>query len=171
MSGKVQPMSKTFWPFVSPEPNTGCWLFDKHGPKSGYAVTANGRGGRSVAHRVSWEIHHGLIPAGMVVCHKCDVRCCVNPDHLFIGTQRDNILDMHSKGRDHQTANPSSTMCGSRVGTSKLTETDVRAIKELSCRGMSQRRIAARFHVAQTTVSDAVRGRSWKRALAEKENK
>lgn len=89
--------------YVSPEPMSGCWLWTGglhgNGKSSGYG--SFGLGGKPVkAHRASFMLLKGPIPKGMSVCHKCDVRSCVNPDHLFLGTQRDNVLDMHKKGRD-----------------------------------------------------------------------
>jgi hypothetical protein len=77
----------------------GCWLWTR--PASGRRYVSLGFEGRLVlAHRVSWFLHHGEWPAAtMVVCHHCDVTLCVNPDHLFIGTQRDNMRDARSKGR------------------------------------------------------------------------
>jgi hypothetical protein len=87
----------------SPEPFSGCWLW--HG-----AVTSKGYGSLFVlktahgiktgsAHRVSWELFRGEIPKGLLVCHKCDVRICVNPDHLFLGTNKDNTQDSVRKDR------------------------------------------------------------------------
>lgn len=73
-----------------------CWKWIAGHYKNGYG---NFRG--SKAHRVSWELAHGRIPEGLYVLHKCDVRDCVNPNHLFLGTYKDNMVDMVSKGRHH----------------------------------------------------------------------
>src|SRR5690554_6899875 len=75
---------------------TECWHWRKVRP-GGYG--ASEMLGERLAHRVSWKIHHGEIPEGMCVLHKCDVRNCVNPDHLFLGTKADNHRDMVEKGR------------------------------------------------------------------------
>jgi len=83
---------------VQPEPMSGCWLWDG-------AITGGGYGEmryldrRQDAHRVAWMIHRGEIPDGLYVLHRCDVKLCVNPDHLFLGTQKQNIHDMMRKGR------------------------------------------------------------------------
>lgn len=82
----------------------GCWIwiasFDR---KSGYGQIQRGKRGQGLAkaHRVSFEIHCGLVPKGMMVCHRCDNKKCVNPDHLFLGTAKDNTTDMISKKRGH----------------------------------------------------------------------
>jgi hypothetical protein len=87
-----------------------CWIWTADTARTGYGrmyVTSNPRHGRKMelAHRLAWKLLRGSIPSGMLVLHHCDVRACVNPDHLFIGTQLDNIYDMFAKGRSHsQTA-------------------------------------------------------------------
>ena len=80
-------------------PETGCLLYTGYIQNTGYGrITYEGR--REGAHRVAYALKHGPIPAGMSVCHTCDVRLCVNPDHLFLGTQTDNMKDMFRKGRN-----------------------------------------------------------------------
>jgi hypothetical protein len=85
----------------TPEPNCGCWLWTGHVNRAGYGVID--RGGRKLgAHRVSYEMNKGQIPHGLVVRHTCDVPSCVNPDHLLIGTQADNIQDAVKRNRIHR---------------------------------------------------------------------
>lgn len=97
-----------------PEPNTGCWLWIGRQPYGRYgyfSVRGNEmQGGVSVtrykdrlAHRLAYELHRGPIPDGMYVCHTCDVPECVNPDHMFLGTQFENMRDCSKKGRDART--------------------------------------------------------------------
>jgi hypothetical protein len=83
---------------VQPEPNSGCWLWDGGQNQHGYG-RFNVDGKNDKAHRASWRLHKGQIPAGLFVLHRCDIPCCVNPDHLFLGTHLDNTLDRMAKGR------------------------------------------------------------------------
>jgi hypothetical protein len=102
------------------------------------------------AHRFSWTLHFGEIPKGMFVLHRCDNSSCVNPDHLFLGTQKENLHDMQRKGRKP---------CGESAPWSKLTEFMVRSIRADKRR---QRAIASAFGICQQTVSDIKRGIIWK---------
>lgn len=77
---------------------SGCWLWSANGVAKGYGQLSF-RKRKILAHRISYELHKGEIPSGMLVLHKCDVPACVNPSHLFIGTHADNIHDCMSKGR------------------------------------------------------------------------
>jgi len=105
----------------TPEPNSGCWLWTSVLNQKGYGLLrVEGRFQR--AHRVSYELFKEPIPNEMCVLHKCDTPSCVNPDHLFIGTQKDNMHDMHRKGRGPN-------LKGSNSGKAKITEDDVRAIR------------------------------------------
>lgn len=79
-------------------PENGCWEWNRNLSQSGYGCM-KAMGFNIKAHRLSYEIHKGSIPEGMFVCHSCDNRKCVNPNHLWIGTNKDNMLDMSIKGR------------------------------------------------------------------------
>jgi hypothetical protein len=81
-----------------PEPMSGCWLWERVVSPKGYGMFKSDRK-TTRANRASWMIYRSPIPAGMLVLHKCDNPACVNPDHLFLGTNDDNIEDMHNKGR------------------------------------------------------------------------
>jgi HNH endonuclease len=92
------PTPKLWQDRLIPEPNSGCWLWDGAVTNDGYGqVRINNRNFR--VHRLAWEQANGLIPEGLSVLHKCDVPSCCNPDHLFLGTQLDNVTDMRTKRR------------------------------------------------------------------------
>ena len=78
----------------------GCWIWQKTKTVNGYAKIA-WKEKCFCGHRISWKVFRGKIPSGLFVCHKCDVRECCNPDHLFLGTHTDNMKDMHQKGRSN----------------------------------------------------------------------
>ena len=141
---------------VMPEPNSGCWFWmgKLNGDEYGQIVEQN----RVIsAHRRSWEFHKGKIPEGMKVLHRCDVACCVNPDHLFLGTQLDNVRDMMRKGR-HRTGDVS----GENNGMALLTTEEVRAIRQTVGRTLQ---VAANFGVSYKTVWQIRTGRRWGNVL------
>jgi hypothetical protein len=110
-----------------------------------------------IAHRASWEIHKGEIPKGMCVCHKCDNPRCSNPDHLFLGTIKENNLDMMEKNR-----NPMLNKKGSKSLNSKLTENQVKEIKNLLKDKVSLRNISNLYCVHYSTISNIKRNNTWK---------
>jgi hypothetical protein len=134
-----------------PIPFSGCfiWLSDVYG--TGYGrIYIKRRAVRT--HRMMWELVHGPIPTGMFVCHKCDVRCCINPDHLFLGTCLDNTRDKERKGRGRQRR-------GSESGKAKLNETQVAEIL-VDPRGCA--RLAAAYGVSNQTIKMIRRRRTWR---------
>lgn len=105
-----------------------------------------------LVHRISFEKHRGPIPEGILVCHTCDNRACVNPQHLFLGTNSDNMADMVAKGRQNK-------LKGSAHGRAKLLESDVIAIR--SSRGTSRRDLAERYGMSRGSIDDIMNRRSW----------
>lgn len=138
---------------------TGCWNWVAARKANGYGVF--GRGGRAAgiayAHRWAYEHFIGAIPAGMAVCHRCDNRACVNPDHLFFGTTADNQADMVAKGR---------SLRGERHNLVHLSDADVLEIRRLWADGQStQAEIGKRFSVTKGLISLIVRGKAWQHLL------
>ena len=143
------PYSERFEDCISPEPNSGCWLWDGggKGQRGYYSISVNGRLER--IHRVAWKRYRGLIPPGFIVCHHCDVRCCVNPDHLFLGEPVDNTADMIRKGRMAR---------GERRSNSKLTNEKVLEIRASS---LSSYLLGVQYGIGSSTIRKLRRGKIW----------
>lgn len=132
----------------------GCWLWTGS-LNNGYGQFRDANTNRPVlAHRKSWMLFCGEIPAGLGVLHKCDTPRCVRPDHLFLGDQQANIDDMHAKGRANKRA-----LFGESHGMSRATEELVREIRSASG-GASA--ISRRVGLARSTVEDILSRRTWK---------
>ena len=172
--------SERFWEKV--EKTDGCWVWQGagHSMKYGYF----GLDGRNrLAHRVAWELICGPIPDGLCVCHHCDTPKCVRPDHLFLGTHKQNSEDMVAKGRsasgDRSSARlyPESLRCGddhwshrmpervrrgSRHNRAKLTESDIRRIREVGKQGQTLAEIASKYGVHLSSIHLILAGKTWK---------
>lgn len=140
-----------------PEPNSGCWLWLAAVGLSGHGqfFLADNRGKRGLiaAHRAGWMIHVGPIPAGLLVCHKCDNPGCVNPGHHFLGTHIDNSLDMVAKGRNFV---PNTQ--GVNNPAARLTEVEVMHIRTS---GLPYSVLAKQLGVSLASVQEAGVGASW----------
>lgn len=133
-----------------------CWEWIKALNGPGYGVIVDENRIQRSAHRVSWEIYNGKIDAGKFVLHKCDNRKCVRPDHLYLGTQSQNMLDMYKKGRDHLAR-------GENHRWSKLSKTDVLEIrKSYIPRICSWGKLAKKYNVSRSTIQKITNGRNWK---------
>ncbi|MET0724355.1 MAG: HNH endonuclease signature motif containing protein [Tardiphaga sp.] len=97
----ARPLKDRLLDLCIPEPNSGCWIFMGCLHQLGYGRIAKKKNEHEYAHRAAFEVFRGRIPKGMHVLHTCDVPCCVNPDHLWLGTHKDNMHDMIRKGRSN----------------------------------------------------------------------
>jgi len=140
-----------------PEPNSGCWLWTAACGISGHGQffvrKSTKRKGLIGAHRVSWMIYRGDLHPNELVCHKCDTPACVNPDHLFVGTQLDNIRDAKSKGR---LVFPDTV--GEANSAAILQESDVFVIRNSQ---LSNADLAKQYGVSSTTIWETRTGASW----------
>ena len=148
---KRLPARERFWKFVDKRADDACWPWVGRTDIRGYGQFRVGDAPRP-APRVSYQIHFGDIPEGMYVCHACDEPGCVNPAHLFLGSPRDNAVDMVNKRRHR---------FGERSPFSKLVPDDVRAIRGLYP-GVPVRELSERFGVATATIYKILRREKWK---------
>jgi hypothetical protein len=159
-----------------------CWTWKGRAGTTGYGSFTATHGRTIGAHRFSWELHNGQIPVGLFVCHRCDNRICVRPDHLFLGTATDNIRDAKQKqriaigdrngnrthperrprGESHgMRTHPERIPRGERNGRARLTTADVRRIRALHAAGVPVRTIAPHFNVSPWTIWAILNGRNW----------
>lgn len=129
----------------------GCLLWSRGKTSHGYGMVYVGRKW-AATHRAAWIVEHGEIPAGMFVCHRCDVKHCISPSHLFLGTPLDNMRDMIAKGRSDYPA-------GQRHSHAKLTDADVLAIR---ASGLGSSEAAKRFGISEPSASQIIRRKAWK---------
>lgn len=126
-----------------PEPNSGCWLWTAYVDRDGYGhLKVNNRD--TLAHRAAYTAFVGPIPEDMLVCHKCDVPSCLNPDHLFVGSYTDNARDMGRKGRS---------------GAGRLRPVDILVIR---ASGLSAAELAAAFGVHASSINQIRRRHTWR---------
>lgn len=157
-------LAKRFWAKVDKDgptvtPHLGpCWVWTADTAPNGYGrIKVNGQSVN--AHRVGWALQFGEPGVGLYVLHRCDNRLCVRGEHLFLGTQKDNVHDCAAKGRR---VNPT----GERHGRSKLSNADASKVRSLVSRGLPQSEVARRFGVTPSCVSRIVTGARRKKERA-----
>jgi hypothetical protein len=139
-----KPLAERFWPRV--DKTDGCWLWTGRQLPRGYGHILGAQRKNVLTHRVSWELTYGPIPAGLDVLHRCDNPPCVRPDHLFLGTDADNIADRITKGRPR----------------SKMTVAVVRQARELYRAGQPLAELAEAHGVSETAVRHAAMRITWR---------
>lgn len=133
-----------------PEPNSGCWLWLGHVKRDGYGQIRY-EGKQTRAHIASYKMYKGPTN-GLFVCHKCDQRSCVNPDHLFLGTPSDNTQDCIKKGRFNRPK-------GENHVNAILTKEIVLEIVNSTCR---RKIMAMKYNISEAYVSSLRKKRKWK---------
>lgn len=131
----------------------GCWIWTGSKVKSGYGkVKVNQK--MFLAHRLSYMAHKGDIKSGLFICHSCDNPLCVNPDHLWAGSQIENVRDAKKKGRANY-----SGVIGENNSKAKLTENDIFEIRNSN---LTNTELSKKFNVTQPTISNIRSKKTWK---------
>jgi hypothetical protein len=161
MKGKRQPVVERFWEKVNRDGPISrlelgpCWVWTN--ATNGHYGKIGVEGRPVSVHRVSWELHYGPVPEGLLVLHHCDEQLCVKPDHLFLGTHRDNTQDMVQKGRDRF---PPPFPRGEAHYAARLTRAQVIEIRS-RYPAETQLQLAQVFGVGRSTIGGIVRGDNW----------
>lgn len=142
--------AEKFWSLMVKQPD-GCWIWQGAHGRNGYGMASHG-GSSHQTHRLAWRFTHGPIPHsdgyhGTVVGHKCDVRDCCNPDHLFLCSQKENVIDALKKGR---------------FSGPRLVESQVVEILALIRDGISMRELVDKYKVSPSTIDSIAGGHTWK---------
>lgn len=148
-----------FWSLVQVAGPNDCWLWAGGYFRDGYGRLYTAKTKTTAAHRYSWRLAYGEIPKGLFVCHRCDVKACVNPRHLFLGTPADNVADMIAKGRQRGPDSES-------VVTAKLTTQDATRMRTLHERGVQTKVLAEVFGISLGNAHKVIAGDTWKKAVA-----
>ena len=150
LEGGMKTVEERFWEKVRITP--GCWEWTGATFAKGYGQFSVGHSINLRAHRFSWRLHHGTIPRGLYVCHKCDNPCCVRPSHLFLGNAKSNYEDARTKGRH---------ACGTKIYRAKLNPNSVRRIRKMIARGDAVKGIARKFQIDPVAIRNIRQGRGW----------
>jgi hypothetical protein len=159
-----------FWPKVAKGGDKDCWTWLRGRTHDGYGIFKVGTTA-IIASRVAWMIARGPVPDGLVVCHTCDNRLCVNVEHMFVGTRADNNNDRHAKGRSARgessgpKRHPETIARGVRKALAKLDDDKVRIMRAMRRNGVTVAEIARTFGVARSAASVAVNGKTWRHVI------
>jgi hypothetical protein len=166
MVGKRGSLEERFWPKVLKKEPNECWLWQANKNNMGYGmIRFGGKIDKVLAHRVSYFLRNGPISDEICVLHRCDTPACVNPDHLFLGTKKDNNDDMTRKGRrrwGHNPLYPPPIHRGEAANSAKLTEAQVLEIRALMAAGATGPQMAIKFGIARSTANRIKRRFGWK---------
>lgn len=156
MANKITPPSVRFWKKVHISDSDKCWEWKGGKFTNGYGQFYDGQN-KIGAHRFAYIDRFGEIINNLLVCHKCDNRSCVNPEHLFLGTHEENFADMDSKGRRRNADSR-----GEKNGRDKLTQKDVVEIRQRHKTGETIAAIARFFGRGETTIRHIIQEATWK---------
>ena len=155
---RIGPISEKFPLYVQNYGEEGsCWIWNAQTNRDGYGVVFL-QGFMKFSHRVSYELHKGEIPEGLLVRHSCDVRACVNPDHLLLGTHADNVRDRVLRDRTYRAL-------GESHPSAKLTESDVREIRVKHASGETQTALGHEYGVSSRQIGYIVHRKKWKHVV------
>lgn len=152
----MRSIQERFWSKVSKISDDNCWLWLGDKISNGYGRFSL-KNKKYLAHRFAFSLDNN-IPINNIdcfICHTCDNRLCVNPRHLFKGTNSDNMVDMYRKGRGNDNK-------GEKHGASKLTDAEVLKIRQLCITGISQQKIASMYNVSQSLITNIKLNKTWK---------